>query len=250
MKKAVLTVLFAVFAWNVYRAAILPILPEEAVSYNSYVSQPVLKLFSQPYNPANQVLHSLLCHLILRIVRVTEFSFRIASLLGLLFYLWQAYRLFPRSWAIFAFAVNPLTLGWLPQSTGFWMAAGLFLFAVRKLLLGRLSETGVALGFAGCFYITFCLPALVIFLVRRRLNELVLPATLIWFCFWALPMVNASPEHLTIARLLPLPNRFTDRTWIEFTPRGSRTERRSSPPSSPSDPGRRKPSDPRSTLFL
>lgn len=227
MRRAVLGVLVAVFLWHVYRAAASAITVEEAVSYNHFVSQPMLTIFTAPYNPANQVLHSLLCSLVLRVTRVTEFSVRLASLAGFGVYLWAAYQLVaPKTWLrsllLLALTVNPLTLLLLPASIGIWMAAGLFLLAIQQLFHDRITAASVYLGIAAGFNISLLLPAVtLIFLFlhidfwgRRRvtfwtaINNLFLPMGVLIFAIWILPLVNAIPGTLTWRTLLPVPQSF------------------------------------------
>ena len=227
MRRLILAVVLAVFLWHVYRAAVTAITPEEAITYNHFASQPILTIFSSPYNPANQVLQSLLISLVLRFMRLTEFSVRVASLIGFAVYLWAALKLIsPNRWtgfvALLLLAVNPFTVMWFPESTGIWMAAGLFLIAIRNLTHEQLSAASIYLGLAICFNITFILPSLVLVFLylhieywgKRRvkaamaINHLFLPPLVISFAFWILPLVNAGPGTLQWANFAPFPSRF------------------------------------------
>ena len=231
MKRTAFAVCFLVFIWQVYRAAATPVTDLEAVTYNGFVSQAPMQIFTLPYNPANQILHSLLCGVAIQTLRLTEFVLRIPSLLGLLLYFWAALRLFSplsklRFWFFCVFVVNPLTIGWIPQSTGFWMASGFFLIGLRSLAqfrgdLRSLAFGSLAFGLAGGFYIQFLfveVTAILVFLHfefwgARRLtlsatvNNVVLPAVLIWFCVWSLSLIRA--ETLSLGNLLPNPGIFT-----------------------------------------
>ena len=251
MRRAILALFAAVFLWRIYLAATTAITMEEAVSYNHFASQPILTIFTAPYDRANQVLQSLLCSLVLRFMRVTEFSIRVASLIGLIVYFWAALRLLsPKTWpgfaGLFILAVNPFTLAWLPDSTGIWMAAGLLLFAIRELLDDRLAAAGICLGVSVCFNIGFVLPSLgLIFLYlyieswgRPRwgaliaINSLLLSPAIVCFAFWILPWVNAAPGTFQWANFAPFPTRFRagPERALPGIARSLRDELRKSPP--------------------
>lgn len=238
VKRIVLVLYSLVFLWAAYRSVTQAITVNEAVTYNHFASHPNLQIVTSPYNPSNQILHSLLCRLVLRVFRVTEWSLRIPSLLGLLFYLWAGFRLCTRASnsnlacgvAAIAIAVNPFTVGWLPESTGIWMAAGWFFWALNRLLdysgrEGDLWPASLALGIAVGFQFSFHFPALVLIFVilhfefwgARRIsgwqaiNQLILPGSLLAFSLWIIPFLNARTTKISPADLLQM-------DWVVLLP--------------------------------
>ncbi len=226
-------VLFAlalvIFIWAAYRSVATAVTVNEAITYNHYASKPVSEILSAPYNPANQILHTLLCRLFFRFFRVKEWSLRLPALLGLLVYFWAAFRLCRcvckgSASALIASAVfiaSPFSVGWLPVSTGCWMGAGFFLLALQKLLVNlwlRPAESppgvgaaSLLFGFSAGFHISFVLPILAtLFIVLHfnfwgvrqlafwtAVNRLILPCGLLFFALWAIPLLNLRASFQT-----------------------------------------------------
>lgn len=212
----------AVLSWAVYRSVTTAVTVDEAITYNHYASRPVMDILTAPYHPANQVLHTLLCRLSLRFLRVTEWSLRLPALVGLLFYFWAAINLSrvlcrTHSGAVLASAVflaSPFSVGWLPVSSGTWMGAACFLFALENLLpnLWRestepppaLGTASLLMGLATGFHLSFVFPVLATILIFWHfnfwggyrfafwviVNQLILPALLVLFSLWAIPLLN------------------------------------------------------------
>ena len=236
-RQALIALAVLVFLWAAYRSVTVALTVSEAITYNHYASKPVIEILTAPYNQANQVLHSLLCRLVLQFFRVTEWSLRLPGLLGLLFYFWTAIRLCQavcktRSRALLAAAVfvaNPFSVGWLPVSSGSWMGAGCVLWAMKFILpkpAEQDSETpnvfiaSLLMAAAIGFNISFLFVAVAIVLLilhfnfwgRRWLplwtavNQLVLPGLLLVFALWAISFLNlAGPVHLDLVFVVLIP---------------------------------------------
>lgn len=226
-----------VFAWAAYRSVASSITVSEAITYNHYASQPLLQILTAAYNPANQVLHTLSCWLVLRVFRLTEWSFRLPGLIGLVLYFWAAGKVCrcvcgtPAKSAIATLicVVNPFTVGWLPVSSGVWSAAALFLAAARECFYflkrgdadrAGLGKASLLLGLAAGFDISFLIPTVALFFTFLHLNFwgvrtlrlwdsinlLLLPSFLVVFAIWAIPVLNmqgAIRVELSFVVLLP-----------------------------------------------
>ena len=236
-RRAVRALAVLVFAWAAYRSAAVGITVSEAVTYNHYASQPLLQILTAPYHPGNQILHTLSCWLVLRVFRLTEWSFRLPGLIGLMLYFWAAGKLcrsvcgtqVRSAIATLLCVLNPFTIGWLPVSSGVWTAAALFLLAARNCydFLKRgdadkatLGKTSVLLGLAAGFDISFLIPAVALLLTFLHLNFwgmrklrfwdtinlLLLPAFVTVFALWGIPLLNrqgAVRFELSLVVLLP-----------------------------------------------
>ncbi len=210
-----------VFLWAAYRAVAMAITPPEAITYNHYASRPVMEILTSPFHPANQVLHTLLCHLVFRLFRVTEWALRLPGLVGLLFYFWAAVRLCRAvcrsdGMALVCAAVfiaNPFTIGWLPVAGGAWAGAGCFLIAVRLFAAYwgdpqrhtiLLTQASFALGLASGLHISYSVLSIGLILLflhfsfwRGRMvklsdagHRLILPFALLTFSLWCIPLLN------------------------------------------------------------
>ncbi len=203
-----------VFFWAAYRAVALAIVPLEAISYNHYASRPIMEILTAPFHPANQMLHAMLCHLMVRWFRLTEWAFRLPSLLGMICYFWASVRLCRavcrsenKAFACaLVFIVNPFTVGWLPVVGGVWAAAAFFLLAL-KTLTGHtvsLARASLLLGLACGFHISFCLPSIALLLLFLHfdfwglrtisfwdaIDKAALPFALVIFALWCIPLLN------------------------------------------------------------
>lgn len=203
-----------VFLWAAYRAVGFAVTPSEAITYNHYASRPFMEILAGPFHPANQVLHTMLCYLVLRVFRLSEWALRLPSLLGLLFYFWAAVRLCRavcRSEAkallcALVFILNPFTVGWLPVAGGVWAGAACFLLALGTLTdhTVSLARASLLLGIASGFHISFLfvsVASLLLFLhfdfwgVRTvkfwdAINRLILPFALLIFALWSITLLN------------------------------------------------------------
>jgi hypothetical protein len=226
-----------VFLWAAYRSATVAITASEAVTYNHYASQPLLKILTAGYNPANQILHTVSCWLVLRVFRVTEWWLRLPSLMGLLFYFWAASKLCRSvcksparsSFATLICVCNPFTVGWLPVSSGAWTAAALVLLSAGMFLQNlerhrqsakAIGRASLLLGVASGFDISFLIPAFALMFVFLHLNfwgyrnlnfwdaihQVVLPALLVTFVIWAIPFLNnQTPVRFELSCVLLVP---------------------------------------------
>lgn len=221
-----LALIALVFALNVYRAAVQSCTIDEAFTYNEFASKPIAQILTLPYDANNQVLHTILCRWVMKLLGVSELSLRIPSLLGGLLFLAMCYRLcrlyFGNGWLFLvtfsALALNPFTLDYLSVARGYGLAAGLLLAAIDQLsrhLLEpewnrrRLTRASFALGLSVAANLTFVIPAVAVALVflhlemweNRRLsfwnavNQLILPGTVAAAVILLLPLIRATRDN-------------------------------------------------------
>ena len=135
--------LLAVFAVNLYRAATQSITTPEAITFDRWVRPPLRDILPQPYDPDNHLLNTLLIKRSVALFRLSEFSFRLPSLLGGALYLWAAYRLSRRllgTGPLFLAGVALLILH--PPN----LALAFYLWAIELMLAGSLNLAGICLG--------------------------------------------------------------------------------------------------------
>ena len=163
INKVALALLLAVFALNVYRAATQSITVPEAVAFDRWIRPPLRDILPQPYDPANHILNTLLVKRTVALFRLSEFSFRLPSLLGGALYLWAVYRLARR-----LLGTGPLFLAGLalmslaPPS----LALALFTWAIVFLVGQALSPANprnlnlaaICLGLSAASDLAFLLP--------------------------------------------------------------------------------------------
>ncbi|HMC62894.1 MAG TPA: hypothetical protein VKJ01_27120, partial [Candidatus Solibacter sp.] len=94
--KAARTLLLALFAVTVYRAATQSITPPEAATYNRFVG-PNLQEALALTTSNNHVLNTLLARISTSIFHLTDLSLRLPGLLGGALYFWAVFRLARRT---------------------------------------------------------------------------------------------------------------------------------------------------------
>ena len=220
-------VFFSAFAWVVYRSASTGVTVSEASAFNHFVAKPITAIATLPFDPANNVLNSLATRQVLQIFRLTEWSLRLVNLVGLLLYFAVAWRF--GAAGIF-FVLNPFVLGWLPESSGLWMACGLYLFAFHRLAVSpfhpkNLAICSLCLALAVGFHFSFLIPVVTLVLLYlhfeywglRRISlsqavyGLLLPGALLLFACWILPL-------LAIKNIGGLRSGFLSVSWIALLP--------------------------------
>ena len=220
-------VFFASFVWAVYRSVSTGLTVSEAVTFNHFVARPITAIATLPFDPANNVLSSIATRQVLQIFRLTEWSLRLVSLLGLLLYIAVAWRF--GAAGVF-FILNPFLLGWLPDSGGLWMACGFFLMALYRLTLtpfqnGQLAVSSQCLALAVGFQFSFLIPAVTLVVLYlhfeywgpRRISffeavyRFLLPGALLLFACWILPLLASKNMAGFCAGLLGL-------QWIAMLP--------------------------------
>jgi uncharacterized membrane protein len=139
-------ILLFTFALSVYRAKVQTIAHDEALTYEWFLDQGVEHVLR--YNPANHVLQTLMAKPIVKFFGVTDFKFRLPSLLGAAVYLVAVYLLCRQLFGqglVFLLAVA--MLAWNPQVRDFMAAArgyslGLAGLAVAMYTMARLASRG------------------------------------------------------------------------------------------------------------
>lgn len=198
--------LLAIFALNVYRAATQSITVPEAVTFDRWVRPPLRDILPQPYDPDNQVLNTLLIKRSVALFRLSEFSFRLPSVLGGGLYLWAAYRLSRRllgAGPLFVAAVALMVLNPLILALAF------FTWAFELLLAGNLNLAGICLGLSAAADLAFLWPAVALgtaFLLFTLATEpsrwipvterFLIPAVAAGFVFLAIPLSHAQAGSL------------------------------------------------------
>jgi hypothetical protein len=125
------------FSTNVYRAWTQSITADEAFSFNLFLAGGPSHIFSS-YDAANHVLHTIFCEASISLFGPSEFTLRLPSLLGGLFYLITAFRLcryiFGGGWffllSFASIALNPFVLDYLSVARGYGLALAFFLWAL------------------------------------------------------------------------------------------------------------------------
>jgi 4-amino-4-deoxy-L-arabinose transferase-like glycosyltransferase len=165
--------LWALFAVNVYRAATQSITADEAFTFNRFV-RPPLKEMLKVYDANNHVLNTLLAKTFLKVLRLSEFTLRLPSVLCGGLYFWAVYRLARRAFgtgalllaAVAALALNPLVLDHLSAARGYGMALAFWMWALVLLMEylqdapeGKLNLAGLCLGLSVASNLSFLVPS-------------------------------------------------------------------------------------------
>jgi len=131
---AALTLLAALLATNLYRAATQSIVHDEAFSWQLYLSGPVSAIF-KTYTANNHFLATLLDRISITFFGPSEFAMRLPSVLAGAWFFWTVFRLcsllFGEGWFLLlgcaALALNPILLDFFVAARGYGLAmAGLF----------------------------------------------------------------------------------------------------------------------------
>lgn len=174
---ASIALLLLLLSVNVWRAATQSITHDEALTYQVFVSGSWNHLFNS-YDANHHVLHTILCKVFVGLFGLSEFSLRLASLLGGALYFWVVYRLsselFDRSWLLLlstaTLSLNPYLLDYLSVARGYGMALAFFLLGLYYLArsaLGRgqedkwvLLKAGTSLGLSVSANLTLLVPSM------------------------------------------------------------------------------------------
>ena len=228
---AAATLLAALTAMTVYRAATQSIVYDEAVTYLAFLSgSPSLVLTS--YNANNHVFFTLLARLSVGLFGVSELALRLPTVIGAIVFFWTVFALsrfvFGLSGvsllAIAALSLNPFILDFLSAARGYGLALTCFIVGLHQLTqsLDRMEFdrrwliASLALGLSACANLTFLFPALavvcmavVIDVGRRRHHGifnlrayvrgaalwLASPGVLVFIALMAAPLSHAREEH-------------------------------------------------------
>ncbi len=210
------------FAANIYRAWTQSITADEAFAHNLFLAGPPAKLFNS-YDAAHHVFHTLLSKVSISLFGLSEFTLRIASLLGGLLFLATVLRLsrhvFGRGWlmllSVGLVTLNPFVLDYLSAARGYGLALALFLYALDRSLRfvagehlpADLYRIGLALALSVASNLTLLFPAaslaillLLVFVTERRQFDVaadwfIVPGISIAFLTVALPLTKARMEH-------------------------------------------------------
>ncbi len=210
--KLALAVLVAVFAGQAWVAAVRPITPAEALTYDRFVRPPIRQALHQPSrNP--DVLYSLLEKRSVGLFRVSEFSLRLPAMLAGGLYLWAIWRLCRRGLLAAPLAIAPLAWQCFSTANGLGLAVALAAWALEAVPK-KLNWAGVCLGLAVAAHLSFAIPAAIIaaVIVWRNLRwdlaveGFLVPALVASFMFLVLPLSLAPdtpsvPPELTSAEV-------------------------------------------------
>lgn len=139
-------VLLFAFALAVYRAKVQTISHDEALTYEWFLDQGVSHILN--YNPANHVLQTLLAKPIVKIFGVSEFTLRVASLIGAVMYLVATFFLCRTLFgdgiglllSVAMLSLNPLVMDYMVAARGYGL--GLAGLSVAMYTFARLVERG------------------------------------------------------------------------------------------------------------
>ncbi len=209
---------------NVYRAVTQSIVQDEALTYHWFLSGPVSTMF-QTYDPNHHFLHTYLCKVFVTLFGLSEWSLRLASLLGGAFYLGMVVVLcrfvFGEGWVFLLTAaflmLHPLVLDFLSAARGYGLALAFFLFSLYHLLRaltddpGRrrlwIASAGAGLSLASNFSLAYAVGAVSLLFfaaIRTRGSRLtlgaaalhyVLPAAAIDAVLMLAPLSAAKPDQ-------------------------------------------------------
>ena len=136
-----------------YRAATQSVVHDEALTYVGYVSGPWSNVYA-PYFSNNHILFTILSRLSIRVLGLSEFSFRLASIiagflliLGIYRVLQQAAISVPIRWAaLLAVGLHPLLLDFSVAARGYSLALACLIWALVFSMRGRDVAAGLLLG--------------------------------------------------------------------------------------------------------
>ncbi|HTM47772.1 MAG TPA: hypothetical protein VL285_03785 [Bryobacteraceae bacterium] len=222
---------------NVYRGASQSITIDEAFTYNAFLAGPLGDLLNQ-YDANHHVLHSFLCKISIGILGLSEFSFRLPSLLGGLLYFMAAFRLgrllFGSGWAlplsISLLTLSPGLLDYFSAARGYGMAAAFLMLAILQMAHyddrpGRLERGALCLAASVASNLSFAFPAVALALVfalsmarENRLADAVdrflVPGLVTAFTILVLPLTHLRPHHFYAG--LPTLRESVESVWGSF----------------------------------
>lgn len=213
--RAARVLLLVLFAFNLYRAAMLSVTPPEAVTYNRFVG-PSLQDAAALTSANNHVLNTMLARISTSIFHLTDLALRLPSLLGGLLYFWAVFRLARRAFgggplflaAVALLSLNPLVLDYLSMARGYGFALAFWLWALQLMVEhldsdqpvrgAKLNLAGVCLGLSISSNLAFMVPAGALAATfsllpesrrsARRFQDLWLPAFITAFVFLVVPL--------------------------------------------------------------
>jgi hypothetical protein len=141
-----IAILLFAFGTAVYRAKVMPIAHDEALTYEWFLDEGVEHVLH--YNAANHVLQTLLAKPIVKIFSVSELTLRVPTLMGAAIYLLAAYLLCRKlfgSGLVMVFstamlALNPQVMDFMAAARGY--SLGLAGLAVAMHAFARLADRG------------------------------------------------------------------------------------------------------------
>ena len=172
------------------------------------------------YIANNHVLHTILCRISVGIFGLSEFTMRIPSLLGGLFYMVTILRLcryvFGDDWfSLLSFALlsmSPAVLDYMSAARGYGLALAFFFWAVLHMVVYRmerreasLGKAAVGLALSAASNLTFVFPGAALgmiftfWLIRERQGRLavdrfLVPCVVVAFAILVAPLAHASKE--------------------------------------------------------
>jgi hypothetical protein len=211
--------LLALFSLNVYRAWTQSITIDEAYTYDLYISGSPADIF-KVYIANNHVLHTILCRVSVWLFGLSEFTMRIPSLLGGLFYMVTILRLcryvFGDGWfTLLSFALlsmSPAVLDYMSAARGYGLALAFFFWAVFHMVIYRmerreasLAKAAIGLALSVASNLTFAFPGAALgmtftfWLIRERqgrlaLDRFLIPCVVIAFAILVAPLAHASKD--------------------------------------------------------
>jgi 4-amino-4-deoxy-L-arabinose transferase-like glycosyltransferase len=211
--------LLALFSLNIYRARTQSITTDEAYTYDLYISGSPADIF-KVYIANNHVLHTILCRISVGIFGLSEFTMRIPSLLGGLFYMVTVLRLcryvFGDGWfSLLSFALlsmSPAVLDYMSAARGYGLALAFFFWALLHMVIyrierrqGSLAKAAVGLALSVASNLTFVFPGAALgmiftfWLIRERQGRLavdcfLVPCVVIAFAILVAPLAHASKD--------------------------------------------------------
>lgn len=194
----------ALFAVNVFRAAMQSITPPEAATYNRFVGPPLRDALALT-TANNHVINTLLARISTSIFHLTDLSLRLPSLLGGALYFWAVYRLARRHFgngplflaAVALLSLNPLVLDYLSMARGYGMALAFWMWALELLnppvTARNLKLAGMCLGLSVASSLAFLAPSVALLVVAPhprslRVNHFLIPAFVTAFLILVVPL--------------------------------------------------------------
>ncbi|MEO8098596.1 MAG: hypothetical protein ABI811_12910 [Acidobacteriota bacterium] len=197
--------LAALFAWNVYRAATQAFTTDEAYSYKLYIGVEPFNLLHQ-FDANLHVLHSFATWISVKMLGLTELTFRLPSLAGCALYFWATLKITERTQpiALFLLTVNPLIEDNMSVGRGYGLALAFFAWAFAGAIeeVPRLPRIGLFLALSVACNLTFLFPAaglIAALMIQHRsalIRELTGPWLVIAVLFMGIPLSRLSPDAL------------------------------------------------------
>jgi hypothetical protein len=198
------------FLFCCYRAKHQAITIDEASTYLAYLDGPWQLLGSQ-YSANNHVLFTILAKLSISVLGLSEFTFRLPSLVAGFFLTVGIFKMLRpvRSgvlrWAAFAaICLHPLLLDFSILARGYGLAVALLMWAICFVMDGRPLAAGVLLGLATAANLSVAFPAIALIAATafhkgnhwaRVAGKMTLPSLLVFCSICAIPMRSIQRSH-------------------------------------------------------